>query len=68
MANDRKEEAWQLIHKAAHMNRKPLAKDLEMWQVHLKVLFLHKWTIYMLFCMCTVALRCAIHIVKIVIR
>ncbi|XP_058469882.1 organic cation transporter protein [Solea solea] len=30
MANDRKEEAWELIQKAAHVNGQPLAKDLEM--------------------------------------
>ncbi|GAA6218560.1 organic cation transporter protein-like [Lates japonicus] len=34
MANDRKEEAWELIQKAAQMNRKPLTKDLEMCQVY----------------------------------
>ncbi|KAM9339632.1 solute carrier family 22 member 6 [Symphorus nematophorus] len=34
MANDRKEEAWELIHKAAQMNGKPLTKDLEMCQVY----------------------------------
>uniref|UniRef100_A0A672ZLI2 Si:dkey-119m7.4 n=1 Tax=Sphaeramia orbicularis TaxID=375764 RepID=A0A672ZLI2_9TELE len=33
MANDRKEEAWELIRKAARMNGKPLTKDLEMWEV-----------------------------------
>ncbi len=33
MANDRKEEAWELIQKAAQMNGKPLTKDLEMCQV-----------------------------------
>ncbi|KAM7394994.1 hypothetical protein PAMA_006644 [Pampus argenteus] len=33
MANDRKEEAWDLIQKAAQMNGKPLAKDLEAFQV-----------------------------------
>lgn len=30
MANDRKEEAWELIQKAAQINGKPLIKDLEM--------------------------------------
>ncbi|XP_045916738.1 organic cation transporter protein [Micropterus dolomieu] len=34
MANDRKEEAWELILKAAQMNGKPLTKDLEMCQVY----------------------------------
>ncbi|XP_070782168.1 solute carrier family 22 member 6 [Enoplosus armatus] len=34
MANDRKEEAWELIMKAAQMNGKPLTKDLEMCQVY----------------------------------
>ncbi|XP_037304945.2 solute carrier family 22 member 13 isoform X2 [Pungitius pungitius] len=34
MANDRKEEAWELIRTAAQMNRRPLTKDLEMCQVH----------------------------------
>ncbi|KAG7509281.1 organic cation transporter protein-like [Solea senegalensis] len=34
MANDRKEEAWELIQKAAHMNGQPLAKDLEMCKGH----------------------------------
>ncbi|XP_018555211.1 organic cation transporter protein [Lates calcarifer] len=34
MTNDRKEEAWELIQKAAQMNRKPLTKDLEMCQVY----------------------------------
>ncbi|KAI3364662.1 hypothetical protein L3Q82_010843 [Scortum barcoo] len=34
MANDRKEEAWELIQKAALMNGKPLSKDLEMCQVY----------------------------------
>ncbi|XP_026174576.1 organic cation transporter protein [Mastacembelus armatus] len=32
MMNDRKEEAWVLIRKAAQMNGKPLPKDLEMCQ------------------------------------
>uniref|UniRef100_A0A8D0DCB6 Si:dkey-119m7.4 n=1 Tax=Sander lucioperca TaxID=283035 RepID=A0A8D0DCB6_SANLU len=31
IANDRKEEAWELIRKAAQMNGKPLTKDLEMF-------------------------------------
>uniref|UniRef100_A0A3B4XPA2 Si:dkey-119m7.4 n=1 Tax=Seriola lalandi dorsalis TaxID=1841481 RepID=A0A3B4XPA2_SERLL len=35
MANDRKEEAWELIRKAAQMNGKPLTKDLEMSEVQL---------------------------------
>lgn len=39
MANDRKEEAWELIQKAANVNGKPLPKDLEMCQVHLKSFF-----------------------------
>uniref|UniRef100_A0A8D3B4E1 Si:dkey-119m7.4 n=1 Tax=Scophthalmus maximus TaxID=52904 RepID=A0A8D3B4E1_SCOMX len=30
MANDRNEEAWELIHKAAQMNGKPITKDLQM--------------------------------------
>ncbi|XP_044233179.1 organic cation transporter protein [Thunnus albacares] len=34
MASDRKEEAWELIQKAAQMNGKPLTKDLEMCQVY----------------------------------
>ncbi|XP_026197055.1 solute carrier family 22 member 6 [Anabas testudineus] len=34
MANDRKEEAWELIQKAAQINGKPLPKDLEMCQVY----------------------------------
>ncbi|KAG8011056.1 Solute carrier family 22 member 6, partial [Nibea albiflora] len=34
MANNRKEEAWELIRRAAQMNGKPLTKDLEMCQVH----------------------------------
>ncbi|XP_077950133.1 solute carrier family 22 member 13 isoform X4 [Gasterosteus aculeatus] len=34
MANDRKEEAWELIRTAAQMNGKPLTKDLEVCQVH----------------------------------
>ncbi|XP_051265873.1 solute carrier family 22 member 6 [Dicentrarchus labrax] len=34
MTNDRKEEAWELIRKAAQMNGKPLSKDLEMCQVY----------------------------------
>ncbi|XP_040925406.1 organic cation transporter protein isoform X2 [Betta splendens] len=33
MANDRKEEAWELIQKAAQMNEKPLPKDLHIYQV-----------------------------------
>ncbi|KAF3702479.1 Solute carrier family 22 member 6 Organic anion transporter 1 Renal organic anion transporter 1 [Channa argus] len=33
MANDRKEEAWELIQRAAQMNGKPPPKDLEMCQV-----------------------------------
>ncbi|XP_005931111.1 solute carrier family 22 member 6 isoform X1 [Haplochromis burtoni] len=32
MANDRTEEAWKLIQKAAQINGKPLIKDLEMCQ------------------------------------
>ena len=40
IANDRKEEAWELIQKAAQMNGKPLTKDLEMCQVEMKHLFL----------------------------
>ncbi|XP_010734197.1 organic cation transporter protein isoform X1 [Larimichthys crocea] len=34
MANNRKEEAWELIRRAAQMNGKPLTKVLEMCQVH----------------------------------
>lgn len=34
MAKDKKEEAWELIQKAAQMNGKPLTKDLEMCQVY----------------------------------
>ncbi|XP_073349319.1 organic cation transporter protein [Pagrus major] len=33
MANDGKEEAWELIWKAAQMNGRPLTKDLKMCQV-----------------------------------
>uniref|UniRef100_A0A3Q3F4V0 Si:dkey-119m7.4 n=1 Tax=Labrus bergylta TaxID=56723 RepID=A0A3Q3F4V0_9LABR len=32
MANDRQEEAWEVIRKAAQMNGNPLTKDLEMCQ------------------------------------
>nr|XP_020492316.1 solute carrier family 22 member 6-A-like [Labrus bergylta] len=34
MANDRQEEAWEVIRKAAQMNGNPLTKDLEMCQVY----------------------------------
>ncbi|XP_053301813.1 organic cation transporter protein [Pleuronectes platessa] len=34
MANDREEEAWELIRKAAQMNGKPLTKDHEMCPVY----------------------------------
>ncbi|XP_071334549.1 organic cation transporter protein [Trachinotus anak] len=34
MANDRKEEAWELIRRAAQMNGKPLTKDLEMSEIY----------------------------------
>ncbi|XP_072218912.1 solute carrier family 22 member 13 isoform X2 [Leuresthes tenuis] len=34
MANDRREEAWEVILKAAQMNGKPLSKDIEMSQVY----------------------------------
>ncbi|XP_034555760.1 solute carrier family 22 member 6-B [Notolabrus celidotus] len=34
MASDRKEEAWELIQRAAQMNGNPLSKDLEMQQVY----------------------------------
>ncbi|XP_035474392.1 organic cation transporter protein [Scophthalmus maximus] len=34
MANDRNEEAWELIHKAAQMNGKPITKDLQMCRVY----------------------------------
>ncbi|XP_061603051.1 solute carrier family 22 member 6-A isoform X1 [Cololabis saira] len=34
MANDRKEEAWEVILKAAQMNGKPIGKELEMCQIH----------------------------------
>ncbi|KAM3602369.1 uncharacterized protein V6R79_002793 [Siganus canaliculatus] len=34
MANDRQEEAWELIRRAAEMNGRPLTKDLEMCQVY----------------------------------
>ncbi|XP_042359909.1 organic cation transporter protein [Plectropomus leopardus] len=34
MSNDRKEEAWELIQKAAQMNGKPLNKDFKMCQVY----------------------------------
>ncbi|KAF1376207.1 hypothetical protein PFLUV_G00207890 [Perca fluviatilis] len=37
IANDRKEEAWELIQKAAQMNGKPLTKDLEMCQQVYKI-------------------------------
>uniref|UniRef100_A0A3B3V251 Si:dkey-119m7.4 n=1 Tax=Poecilia latipinna TaxID=48699 RepID=A0A3B3V251_9TELE len=33
MANDRKEEAWDVILKAAEMNGKPISKEMEMCQV-----------------------------------
>lgn len=36
MASDKKEEAWELILKAAQMNGKPLTKDLEMCQVEMQ--------------------------------
>ncbi|XP_068432785.1 organic cation transporter protein [Clinocottus analis] len=36
MANDRKEEAWELIRKAAQMNGRPLSKDLQMRKVEEK--------------------------------
>uniref|UniRef100_A0A8C3G7H9 Si:dkey-119m7.4 n=1 Tax=Cyclopterus lumpus TaxID=8103 RepID=A0A8C3G7H9_CYCLU len=36
MANDRKEEAWELIRKAAQMNGRPLRKDLNLWQVEMQ--------------------------------
>lgn len=36
MANDRKEEAWEMIWKAAQMNGRPLPKDLEMCQVEMQ--------------------------------
>uniref|UniRef100_A0A8D0A419 Si:dkey-119m7.4 n=1 Tax=Sander lucioperca TaxID=283035 RepID=A0A8D0A419_SANLU len=38
IANDRKEEAWELIRKAAQMNGKPLTKDLEMNSVLVKMM------------------------------
>ncbi|XP_070706011.1 organic cation transporter protein [Pempheris klunzingeri] len=34
MANDKTEEAWEVVRKAAQMNGKPLTKDLEMCQVY----------------------------------
>ncbi|XP_007556061.1 solute carrier family 22 member 6 isoform X1 [Poecilia formosa] len=34
MANDRKEEAWDVILKAAEMNGKPISKEMEMCQVY----------------------------------
>lgn len=37
MANDRKEEAWELIRTAAQMNGKPLTKDLEVCQVEIPI-------------------------------
>ncbi|XP_040017144.2 solute carrier family 22 member 6 isoform X3 [Gasterosteus aculeatus] len=36
MANDRKEEAWELIRTAAQMNGKPLTKDLEVHNIEEK--------------------------------
>lgn len=36
MANNRKEEAWELIRRAAQMNGKPLTKVLEMCQVEMQ--------------------------------
>uniref|UniRef100_A0A3B5L757 Si:dkey-119m7.4 n=1 Tax=Xiphophorus couchianus TaxID=32473 RepID=A0A3B5L757_9TELE len=36
MANDRKEEAWDVIQKAAEMNGKPISKDMEMCQLKKK--------------------------------
>lgn len=37
MANDRQEEAWELIQKAAQMNGKPLTKQLEICQVEMQL-------------------------------
>ncbi|XP_034436315.1 organic cation transporter protein isoform X1 [Hippoglossus hippoglossus] len=36
MANDREEEAWELIRKAAQMNGKPITKDHELYPVQLQ--------------------------------
>lgn len=33
MANDRNQEAWELILKAAQMNKKVINKDMKMFQV-----------------------------------
>uniref|UniRef100_A0A8D3CC85 Si:dkey-119m7.4 n=1 Tax=Scophthalmus maximus TaxID=52904 RepID=A0A8D3CC85_SCOMX len=41
MANDRNEEAWELIHKAAQMNGKPITKDLQMCRVQLSQNFVN---------------------------
>ncbi|CAB1457237.1 unnamed protein product [Pleuronectes platessa] len=39
MANDREEEAWELIRKAAQMNGKPLTKDHEMCPVQVQQVY-----------------------------
>uniref|UniRef100_A0A667ZEM3 Si:dkey-119m7.4 n=1 Tax=Myripristis murdjan TaxID=586833 RepID=A0A667ZEM3_9TELE len=36
MANNRKEEAWELIRKVARVNGKQLTEDLEIWEVRLE--------------------------------
>uniref|UniRef100_A0A667ZTH6 Si:dkey-119m7.4 n=1 Tax=Myripristis murdjan TaxID=586833 RepID=A0A667ZTH6_9TELE len=36
MANNRKEEAWELIRKVARVNGKQLTEDLEIWEVRLR--------------------------------
>jgi len=56
MANDRREEAWEVILKAAQMNGKPLSKDIEMSQVKMFIIsnsidtqvcsFFSKWKQY----------------------
>lgn len=70
MANDRKEEAWELIRRAAQMNGKPLTKDLEMCQVSLFILsnLFKMWTVVtnilhsQIWCCKTEPLRSLIHV------
>ena len=46
MANDRKEEAWELIRKAAEMNGKPLTKDVEMCEVEMQQIYRNMFSIF----------------------
>ena len=47
MANDREEEAWELIRKAAQMNGKPLTKDHELCPVQLQqVIFIFIYSFF----------------------